>query len=140
MKSLVVNGHLLPAKLGEMLTSGDWGPSHREFDSRTLPISDKADLALLDFAEMTSNTNFFVEEVRKGDGYLYALGSGSDVDDYLDINTVIVIAATYGQEVLVLDYSIPGSPRVMSTNYPGNRPKWVEVARTFDQLVEILNL
>jgi hypothetical protein len=141
MKTEIVNGHYLPSLLIRMMASGQWGPSNREVDFSSLPIQDKHDLALLDISEMIRNTEELRAQLDGGEGQLFGLINGGEpLPGLLDVNHAVVIAATYGQEALALDYSLSEEPRVVATHDEPARVRWVEVARNFEELVSILKL
>jgi hypothetical protein len=52
----------------------------------------------------------------------------------------VVVAATYGQEGLALDYSRPGEPRVVATSAATGDRRWVQVAATFRDLLDLLGI
>ena len=141
MKKELVNGHILPPRLVHMITAGRWGPSCRAADLSTLPIEDKDDLVLLEVPEMIRNTHELRVALARGDGTLFALREdGPSVPGFLDVNQAVVIAATYGQEALALDYSVGEQPRVVATHYEPEGVSWVEVASSFDDLLSTLKL
>jgi hypothetical protein len=131
-----VNGHLLPAELDRLVAAGQWGPGHGGDFSR-LPIDDQDDLALLDVAGMIRNTESLREILERGEGNMFALTAGSEaVPGRLAVDQAVMIAATRGQEALVLDYAGRDQPRVLATARAG----WVEVAATFDELLAVIHL
>jgi hypothetical protein len=141
MKKELVNEHVLPPRLAHMIAEGRWGPSCRTADLSTLPIEDKDDLVLLQVSEMVRNTYELRAALARGDGELFALiEDGPPVPGFLDINKAVVIAVTHGEEVLALDYSVGEEPRVVATHYEPGNVKWVEVAQSFDELLNILKL
>jgi hypothetical protein len=124
-----------------MIDTGEWGPLNRKVDFSPLPIEDKDDLILLGVSDMTRNTEELRTALARGDGRLFALlDDGEPVSGFLDVNQAVVIAATYGQEVLALDYSRGDVPRVVSTRYESGVVRWVEVAPSFDDLAKLLKL
>jgi hypothetical protein len=141
MKRTLVNGHALPLKLVRMTDTGQWGPSNRKADLSALPIEDKDDLILLSVPEMIRNTDELRAALARGDDRLFALiEDGEPVPGFLNVNQAVVIAATYGQEALVLDYSQGDVSRVVATRYESSGVQWVEVARSFDDLADLLKL
>ena len=124
-----------------MIETCQWGVLNRNADFSLLPIEDKVDLFLLGVSEMIRNTEELRAAIARGEAELFALrDNGVEIPGSLDVNQVVVIAATYGQEVLVLDYSKGKTPRVVATHYEMSRLHWVEVASSFDDLVNILRL
>jgi hypothetical protein len=141
MKTDSVNGHVLPHQLVRLTAAGQWGPSCPAADLSRLPIEDKDDLVFLDVREMIRNTHELRAALARGEGALLALiEGGTPVPGYLDVNQAVVIAATYGQEALALDYSVGESPRIVATCYRPDGTRWIEVARSFDDLLDLLKL
>ena len=141
MKQELVNGHILPLQLVIAIAAGRWGPSCCKADLSALPIEDKDDLVLLNVPEMIRNTHELKVALARGDGTLFALTEdGSPVPGFLDVNQSVVIAVTHGEEALALDYSVGKEPRVVATHYEPGNLKWVEVAQSFDDLLNILKL
>jgi hypothetical protein len=141
MKTTTVNGHVLPSLLVRMTDAGQWGPSNRKANLGAIPIEDKEDLTLLSVPEMIRNTEELRSALARGDGTLFALSEeGKPVPGFLDVNRAVVIAVTYGQEALALDYSQGETPRVVATHYGPEGVRWVQVAATFDDLVDLLKL
>lgn len=140
MTPVVVNGHLLPETLAEMLAAGHWGPSSRPTDLSALPIEDKEDLTLLDLPQIVANTRSLQAAFDRGEGRVLRLVRGNAVPGHLDVDQAVMIAVTYGQEALVLDYSSSGPPRVLATADEGSGGGWVEVAANFDDLLGVIGL
>lgn len=106
-----------------------------------LPIDDRDLLAFLDPRVMAANTQALLLAVQHGEGSLLGLAAGPPAEQgFLDLRRVVVIAATHGQEAHVLDDSSGEEPRVLSTHDQSAAPKWVEVARTFDEFLRLLNV
>jgi hypothetical protein len=142
MNTSYVNGLKLPDQLVTMLASGRWNPPEDREVLAKLGIEDSADLAFLGLAAMEENTNA-LKQLSDKQGELFGLVSGcgkSIVEGQLDITKAVMIAATRGQEALCLDYSTAGTPRIVASRYEPEGVKWVEVARSFDDLLEILKL
>jgi hypothetical protein len=132
-----VNGHIIPPELVHMTETGRWGPRCRPGDLTGLPIKDGDDLALLDVAEMIRNTDALRAALARGEGRFLGLTHGkTPAPGLLDVDAAVMIAATRGQEALVLDYSKGEFPRVVAT---AGRV-WVEVAQSFEDLLVILKM
>jgi hypothetical protein len=141
MKTELVNGHVLPAQLIRMIATDHWEPLNRTADLSTLPIENKDDLVFLDVPEMIRNTQELRAALARGDGALFALvEEGPPAPGFLDVNQAVVIAVTSGQEALVLDYSGGEPPRAVATLYGPKAIRWVEVAQSFDNLLDILKV
>jgi hypothetical protein len=145
----VVAGHVLPERLAEMLATGRWGRAGRQapgLDLRALPIEDQDDLVFLGLPEIIANTRELKAAYERGEGMLLGLvrNDPAPLPDRLDVDRAVLIAVTYGQEALALDYSRPGPPRVVATASSSHSPPgvgaWVEVAPTFEELLALVGL
>ena len=137
----VVNGLRVPAHLDELIAWKRWAPTSRPSGASALPLSDPEDLALLDVAQMEANTAELASMVANGTGAVLGLtGDEQPQTGWLAVDSAVVIAATYGEEGLALDYSRPGEPRVVATHVTDEGVRWVEVAETFADLVVLLGL
>jgi hypothetical protein len=137
--SVLINGHRLPSLLAKMALTGEWGPAIKGFDQSSLPIAEE--LALLDIQGMEDNTSELYQAFHRGEGPLFGLRDASTLEDgALNIRAAVMIAATYGQEALVLDYSASEEvPRVMATNY-SDQVRWEVICHDFESLLNILKL
>jgi hypothetical protein len=136
-----VLGHLLPGELSDLLASGRWGPGQAPGDLRALPLDDPGDLALLDLAQMEANTADLAALVDQGAGDVLGLTrEHRPPAGWLAVDRAVVVAATYGQEGLALDYSRPGEPRVVATSAATGDRRWVQVAATFGDLLDLLGI
>jgi hypothetical protein len=133
----------LPNLLVEMLNSGRWkAPDDKELIKK-IGIEDADDLSFLSLAGMESNTNQLRQLALNGYSDLMGLCSGNVEllpEGYLDVTKAIVIAATYGDEALCLDYSNSIEPKIVVTNNTGSSTRWLLVAENFEKFVEILGL
>jgi hypothetical protein len=142
MNSSYVNGLELPSELVALLSAGRWKIPNNVMAMEDLGIEDVSDLEFLSLPTMTENTNTLRQMVASGQGELFGLVSGRDITEagVLDVTKAVMIAATRGQEALCLDYSAVGGPRVVVTHYGPGHVTWVEVARTFSDLLDIIKL
>lgn len=141
MKPTIVNGHVLPGALVQAIASGRWGTAAQTADLSMLPIADTDDLAFLDVAAMEQNTRELYTACDRGDAALFALTQGdAQVSGWLNVTHAVVIAVTHGQEVLALDYAVGTEPRVVATQDTSEGVRWVEVAPTCAQFLQLLNL
>jgi hypothetical protein len=136
---ITVNGLALPEKLEALLLAGRWPPARGKADASGLPIDDGDLLMFFDVAAMEANTQDLLDAVARGESWLFWLIDGGPAKPgFLDVSQAVMIASTYGQESLVLDYSGGGEPRVLCTDYDAKG--WVEVARSFNELLPLLAL
>ena len=131
-----VHGHILPPRLVELIEAGSWR-SRAACDFSALPIEDREDLLLLDLAGMERNTQSLKAAFagRQG-GILGLTDSSAPAAGLLAVDLAVLIAVTYGQEGLALDYSVGERPRVVATS----GSTWVEVAPSIEVLVELIRL
>jgi hypothetical protein len=144
MKDITVNGHSLPLSLIRMIDMESWCSSNHLADISNIPIEDKDDLTFLDTPEMVQNTQELQAAVDRGDGALFALTDSkkdeTPINGFLDVAQAVIIAVTYGQEALALDYSVGDQPRIVATQYMSEGVIWIQVASNFNELLKILKL
>lgn len=141
MSDITINGHPLPQRLIELIDSGSWGSAKYAANLNVLPIEDKDDLTFLDLRGIAENTRELQAMWERGEGTLFSLSNGQTSSaGTLDIAQAVVIAATYGQEVLCLDYSMGTVPRVVSTHYQSGKVTWTEISTSFDQFLTQIDL
>ena len=89
---------------------------------------------------MRHNTEELQAAWQRGEGKLFGLTEARSESGLLDITQAVVIGATFGQEVLALDFSVGADPRVVATQYQSGSVNWIEVAPNFAQLLKQLKL
>jgi hypothetical protein len=137
MTGLVVNGHELPTRLQHLTATGTWGTSTRRVDADQLELAFDDELILLTPDEMAQNTQVLNDALAHGTGNAFGLGERTGL---LDPSAAVVIAATMGEQALALDYTAGQTPRVLATSDQPEGVRWVEVAASFDELAERLEL
>lgn len=134
---MTVNGLSLPSDLSALVVTGGWGVGVRPGNLGALPVVDGDDLALLCLPEMVANTNALRAALERGDGALFHVTSEHPPPEgWLNVDRAVMIAATHGQEALVLEYAGHEEPRVLATSAEG----WIEVAATFTELLALIKL
>jgi hypothetical protein len=129
---VTVNGHELPRALAELAQAGQW----QRLTLNAPPVEIEEPLVPRTGSEMGRNTQVLADALAAGDGALFGLAeAGGGSPGLLDITQAVVIAATFGEEFLALDYSAGDPPRVVATADQAEGVRWVEVAPRFERLI-----
>lgn len=171
MDKIYLEGLEVPDLLVQMIDSGLWLALNNKKVAERLGFDATDDVEFFDLSKIKDNT-VQLRKLAEGDyAEQMSLVSGRTKDlqeGYLNVEKALVIAATYGDEMLCLDYSdsrsseVPSQarnscqqavdcvslvqeplhcrtePKVVATNYSNCEMKWVIVAENIDILVEIL--
>lgn len=143
MIDLSINDLPLPILLVEMLHSGRWKAPNDKDVIRHLGIEDADDLSFIDLVQMKNNTNQLHQLIVDGYGDVMGLCSNNLellAKGYLDVTKAVIIAATFGDEALCLDYSSSIIPKIVATGYTGSQARWKVVADNLEKFVEILEI
>ncbi|MBX2802084.1 MAG: hypothetical protein KTR31_30670 [Myxococcales bacterium] len=122
-----VLGCRLPQSLSDRIDGGSWPPAQPNNGALSPPIEDAADLQWFGLPGMQRET----EAVRQAAG---AEGGFAD-----PVDRVIVLACTYDQELVALDFATT-PPRVVASDYRDDGGHWVAVAASFDELARTLGI
>jgi hypothetical protein len=130
-----VRGHVLPTALVELLATRRWGPGVAP--ARLRALTGSADLDLLDLAGMHTNTDALVAAFERGGADALGLTRGTAAPGRLDVDQAVLVAASLEQDALALDYAGVARPRVVATTDGPDGVRWVEVAPTFEALLDV---
>lgn len=147
---MVVNGLLLPATLVYLLQQGRWKrPATVDRLAALTGVQRPEEFIFLDHAGMIRETTASRAIVDRSQGALYGLiatphGDGlSFACDVLDVCHAVVLAMTWDEDFLCLDYrSHLDQPTVVVSRWSDEKspPKWICIAPTFDSFAQQLNL
>ena len=130
---IFINGLDLPGALVQLVEGGRWRRPDDVAELRRLTgFADADDLELLGFESMEQNTLGLVEKLdTPGNAQLFGLASsrraGRPVTDpaVLDVDLAVLIAATFGDGMLCLDYrGRRDRPAVLISDWPAGGVRW----------------
>ncbi len=147
--TVLVNELPLPPALLDLLEAGRWKPPGDLADLRRLTgLDDVAQLAFFDVANMRSETRQLLANAE--DAQLARLrglessrraGAPVGAPGALDVDRAVVLAATFGDGILCLDYR--GSlarPAVVVTDWSGPACRWRVLAPDVETFAALLKL
>jgi hypothetical protein len=146
-----VNHLLLPSYLVELINAGRWEkPENISLLSEMTGVERPEDFSFLLSDRMERETNSGYSIVNSGQGYIYGIYSGSDLNStpqsngFLDVTKSVIIAVNWDEEVICLDYcENPNEPSVVLSIYPPTSEgavQWKVLAKSFREFAEKLNL
>jgi hypothetical protein len=142
----IINGCQLPTALVDLLRSGRWRrPEDVETLRNVTGLSDADQLLFCDPVSMRVNTEHLVAELQRDPG-LFGLASsrtnGAAVSEpMLDIDQAVVVAATFGDGILCLDYRASRErPAVVVSDWSTGQARWRRIAADVEELSDKLGL
>jgi len=144
---VTVNGLQLPQRLLELIAAGRWRCPSDVGSLRALTgLHDAADFLFMDVPSIRRNTDALIAEIARGDATLFGLTSsrqlaGPDVPGILDVDRAVLIAATYGDGMLCLDYrEHPERPEVVVSVWSAGPTRWRALAADIAAFASLLGL
>lgn len=135
-----INGHFLPKAMDALIKANKWKlPDQHEKLKLITKFNDVSILLFMSPELMRQNTNEIIKYYTSGDSELFGIASKNDKinkvkDGFLCYENLIVIAATYTDDVICLVYNDNDLiPEVFASDWSENKCRWKKIADDFDQ-------
>ena len=141
-KKVYIQGLLLPVALVNLVENGKWMEPKREEVLERAGIEDTDDIEFFNFILMDKNTETLKKNYAQV-GTFMGLSKESHENlpaGFVNVNKLVVIAATMGDEMLCLHYLKPECPVVVATTIIGQNSRWKNVANSFEDFAKIIEI
>lgn len=139
MNEIEINGNSLPDLLTTAIEDGTWPPPIDSAKAISPPVEDTKYFSFLSVTRMIQETESLRNLLERGYDSIYGLTNGEEYKTgLLNVDCAVVIAVSHSEDIVVLDYSVNTSPRVVAIQDGDAGLKWVEVAENFDAFLKKL--